>query len=168
MYDDEDEKVYAERPDRAALKREIAANKALILRMMAMSDTLFKQLDIPEKLSDAVLDARRFKGGARKRQLLYTTGLLRHEDPADLMLQIDNLERPLRQRVEEFHQVEQWRDQLLAGDVSVFDDLLAQYPAVDIQYLRQLVRNAAREKKNNKSPKSARLLFQYLKDLQTD
>lgn len=167
MYDDEEDgKIYAERPDRAALKVEMQASKALVLHMMGMSDTLFKKLEIPETLRDAVVDARRFKGGARKRQLLYTTGLIRHEDPEALYLQIENLERPLQRKVEEFHEVEQWRDQLLAGDAATMDDLLARFNDVDIQYLRQLVRNAAKEKKNNKPPKSSRLLFQYLKELQ--
>lgn len=167
MYeDDEDEEIYAERPDRAALKLELQASKALVLRMMNMSDALFKKLDIPEKLRDAVVDARKFKGGARKRQLLYTTGLIRHEDPAAISLQIDNLERPIQRQIEEFHEVEQWRDQLLAGDAATLDSLLARFNDIDIQYLRQLVRNAAKEKKNNKPPKSARLLFQYLKELQ--
>lgn len=167
MYDDdEDEKVYAERPDRAALKREMQANKALVLRMMNLSDGLFKGLDIPDKLRDAVVDARRFKAGARKRQILYTTGLIRHEDPAALNLQIDHLERPIKREVEAFHEVEQWRDQLLAGDAATLDNLLARFNTIDIQYLRQLVRNAAKEKKNNKPPKSSRLLFQYLKELQ--
>ncbi len=168
MYDEEDERVYAERPDRAALKAEMQANKALVLHMMAMSDALFKQLEIADGLRDAVVDARRFKGGARKRQLLYTTGLMRHEDPAALRLQIENLERPLQRKVEAFHEVERWRDQLLAGDAATLDDLLARFAGVDIQYLRQLVRNVAKEKKNNKPPKSSRLLFQYLKELQAD
>nr|CAA6829090.1 MAG: FIG138315: Putative alpha helix protein [uncultured Thiotrichaceae bacterium] len=166
MHDDEDEKIYAERPDRAALKLEVQANKELVLHLMNMSESLFKKMDIPERLRDAIVDARRFKGGARKRQLLYTTGLIRHEDPEALKLQIENLERPIQRKVEEFHEVEQWRDQLLVGDASVLDQLLAQFQGVDIQYLRQLVRNAAKEKKQNKPPKSARLLFQYLKELQ--
>ena len=67
-----------------------------------------------------------------------------------------------------FHRLEQWRDQLLAGDNAVLDTLLNEFDVVDFQYLRQLVRNAAKEKKNNKPPKSARLLFQYLKELQGD
>jgi ribosome-associated protein len=117
-------------------------------------------------LRDAVNDAKRFKAGARKRQIRYVTGLMRHEDGDAITAQIDQLERPARRQVAEFHQLESWRDQLLAGDVAVFDTLIAQFDGVDIQYLRQLVRNAAKETKNNKPPKSARLLFQYLKELQ--
>ncbi|CAG0907901.1 unnamed protein product, partial [Cyprideis torosa] len=138
MIDDEEEFVYAERPNRTLLKQETEAYKALVLRMMNMSETLFKKLDISDKLRDAVLDARRFKVGARKRQIRYTTGLLRHEDCAAINAQIDQLERPARQQIGEFHQLEAWRDQLLAGDADVFDTLMARFDGVDIQYLRQL------------------------------
>ncbi|MEZ5535609.1 MAG: ribosome biogenesis factor YjgA [Thiolinea sp.] len=165
--DDEEEFVYAERPNRTLLKQETEAYKALVLRMMGMSETLFKALDISDDLRNAVTDAKRFKVGARKRQIRYTTGLMRHEDCDAISAQIDRLERPSRRKVEEFHQLEAWRDQLLAGDGAVIDTLIAEFDALDVQYLRQLVRNAAKEAKNNKPPKSARLLFQYLKELQS-
>ncbi|MGB1009563.1 MAG: ribosome biogenesis factor YjgA [Thiolinea sp.] len=166
MYDDDDEKVYAERPNKTALKREAEANKALILRMMNMGDGLYKALELSEELREAVDNCKRFKKQALKRQLIFTTSLMRHEDPVAIAAQIDALERPAKQDVAAFHQLEQWRDQLLSGDNAVLDTLLNTFDAVDIQYLRQLVRNAAKEKKNNKPPKSARLLFQYLKELQ--
>ena len=53
MYDDDDEKVYAERPNKTALKREAEANKALILRMMNMGDGLYKALELSEELREA-------------------------------------------------------------------------------------------------------------------
>ncbi len=162
---DETEKVYAERPNKTALKREAEANKALILRMMRLGEGLYKKLELSETLRTAVDDAKRFKKQALKRQLIYTTGLMRNEDPTAIVAQIDALERPQRQAVDEFHQLEQWRDQLLAGDNGVLDVLLREYGELDIQYLRQLVRNAAKEKQQQKAPKSARLLFQYLKEL---
>ncbi len=163
---DEEEKVYAERPNKTALKREAEANKALILRMMNLGDGLYKKLDLSEELRAAVDDAKRFKKQALKRQLIYTTSLMRNEDPVAIAAQINVLERPAKQEVAAFHQLEQWRDQLLDGDNAVLETLLNEFDGVDIQHLRQLVRNAAKEKKNNKPPKSARLLFQYLKELQ--
>lgn len=162
----EEEKVYAERPNKTALKREAEANKALILRMMNLGDSLYKRLELSEELRTAVDDAKRFKKQALKRQMIYTTSLMRNEDPAAIAAQIDALERPAKQDTAALHQLEQWRDQLLVGDNRVLDTLLNELDGIDIQYLRQLVRNAAKEKKNNKPPKSARLLFQYLKELQ--
>jgi ribosome-associated protein len=42
--------------------------------------------------------------------------------------------------------------------------LVANFTDFDIQYVRQLVRNAQKEAKQNKAPKSARLLFKYLQE----
>lgn len=168
VQNEEDEHVYAERPNRNLQKREREASKALVLRMMGMSDSLFQSLDIPEELQDAVQDAKRFKTGARKRQIRYaTTMLLRLETTDEINTQIDRLQRPAQQEVEAFHEIEQWRDQLIAGDNDVLNTLIAQLPDLDVQRLRQLVRNANKEAKTNKPPKSARQLFQYLKELQT-
>ena len=162
----EEEKIYAERPNKTALKREAEANKALILRIMQLGDSLYQRLELSEALREAIDDAKRFKKQALKRQLIYTTSLMRHEDPAEISAQVDTLERPAKQDTAAFHQLEQWRDQLLNGDTGVLDTLVYTFDGLDIQYVRQLVRNALKEKKNNKPPKSARLLFQYLKELQ--
>lgn len=167
MYDD-DEKIYAQRPVKAALKREAEADKALILRMIKLGNTHFKALDISDKLRDAISDARRFKTAALKRQILYTVGIMRDEDSDAIRAQIDALERPALQEVEAFHQLEQWRDALLAGDNTTLDTLITTFETLDIQHIRQLVRNAQKEQKQNKPPKSARALFQYLKTLQED
>jgi ribosome-associated protein len=55
---------------------------------------------------------------------------------------------------------------LLDGDDEAINQAVSRFPAADRQHLRQLVRNAHKELQQEKPPKSARLLFQYLKDLQ--
>ena len=44
-------------------------------------------------------------------------------------------------------------------------EITRQWPATDLQHLRQLRRNALREQENNKPPKNYRAIFQYLKEL---
>jgi ribosome-associated protein len=44
-------------------------------------------------------------------------------------------------------------------------NLLDTCPDVDRQHLRQLVRNAIRERDQEKPPKAARALFRYLREL---
>jgi len=60
---------------------------------------------------------------------------------------------------------ERWRDRLLEEGDHVLEELVTQHPDVDRQYLRQLMRNAGKEKLANKPPRSARLLFRYLREL---
>jgi ribosome-associated protein len=55
---------------------------------------------------------------------------------------------------------------LLSGDASVMSLLMNQFENFDIQYVRQLVRNANKEASQNKPPKSARILFKYLQECQ--
>jgi ribosome-associated protein len=50
-------------------------------------------------------------------------------------------------------------------DNEALTELLNQFSTADRQHLRQLQRNAEKEIKAEKPPKSARLLYQYLKDL---
>ena len=44
-------------------------------------------------------------------------------------------------------------------------DVIQASPDLDRQHLRQLVRNAIRERDQEKPPKSARALYRYLRDL---
>lgn len=46
--------------------------------------------------------------------------------------------------------------------------LVSRFENLDIQYIRQLIRNAQKEAKQEKTPKSARLLFKYLQEQQTN
>ncbi|MDU6451578.1 MAG: ribosome biogenesis factor YjgA [Enterobacter hormaechei] len=50
------------------------------------------------------------------------------------------------------------------GDDAV-PEVLNLWPNADRQQLRSLIRNAKKEKEGNKPPKSARLIFQYLREL---
>jgi ribosome-associated protein len=45
------------------------------------------------------------------------------------------------------------------------NEIARRFPSADRQHARQLVRNALRERAQNKPPKSARALFQYLSEL---
>jgi ribosome-associated protein len=64
-----------------------------------------------------------------------------------------------------FHQLETWRDQLLQNSPTVMDELLTRFPGLNIQHVRQLVRNAEKETSRQKPAKSARILFKYLQAL---
>ena len=67
--------------------------------------------------------------------------------------------------VREHHIVEKWRERLLNEGHDALTELLDEYPHADRQQLRQLVRNAQKEKELAKPPKSSRLLYRYLKAL---
>jgi ribosome-associated protein len=90
------------------------------------------------------------------------------EDEASIRKALNNVQQPHRDEVKAFHEVEQWRDQLLQGDQVLLDGLVNKFVNVDRQYIRQLIRNAKKEQEQNKPLKSARLLFKYLTEIQGD
>ena len=63
-----------------------------------------------------------------------------------------------------FHQLERWRTRLIE-DEAALSDFIAQYPNVDSQQIRTLIRNARKEATLNKPPKSSRELFKLLREL---
>jgi ribosome-associated protein len=69
-----------------------------------------------------------------------------------------------REQAAKFHQLERWRDRLLADDKAISDLVLA-HPGADVQRLRTLVRNAHKELAANRPPKSSRELFKELRQL---
>ncbi|MEJ7747565.1 MAG: ribosome biogenesis factor YjgA, partial [Luteimonas sp.] len=70
-----------------------------------------------------------------------------------------------RRETAHLHQVEAWRDRLLADGDAALNALLDKYPAADRQRLRQLARNAVEERNRNKPPHAYRELFRELRAL---
>ena len=63
----------------------------------------------------------------------------------------------------EFHDLQQLRDDSVTHGDSVIQTLLDKYPELDRQKLRQMQRQAVKQKETEKPPKAAREIFQYLK-----
>lgn len=171
MMEDEQEDVLAERPNKTRIKREMLALRDLGKQMAELSPAKLAGLPVAENIVEAVTLARKLKKSALKRQFIYIEKLLRQLDEEEvnaIRKALDNLHQPHREEVEKFHQVESWRDRLITGDNNLINELVARFPAAERQYLRQLVRNADREQQQNKPPKSSRILFKYLAELQQE
>lgn len=88
------------------------------------------------------------------------------EDEASIRKALNKIQQPHKDEVNAFHEVEQWRNQLLLGDQVLLNALVNKFVNFDRQHIRQLIRNAKKEQDQNKPPKSARLLFKYLTEMQ--
>jgi ribosome-associated protein len=163
---DEQSEILSEEKSKSAVKRELEALKDLGRELVDLPARQLIQVTLDDTTRTAIIDAHGMKKGALKRQLRYIGSLLKNEDAAIIRTQLDRLEQPHRQQVRAHHEVEQWRDSLIAGDDLILPDLASRFADLDRQYLMQLVRNARKEQQQEKPPKSARTIFQYLKDLQ--
>lgn len=151
---------------KSQVKRELDALKALGKELMALSTKDLEKLDLSEDLLYAVTKAQSMSKGALKRQVGFIGGILSREDHAKIQSDLALIKLPHQGQVKQFHQLENWRDRLLEGDNAVYGELIAEFDGFDVQHVRQLVRNADREAKQNKAPKAARQLFQYLQSQQ--
>jgi ribosome-associated protein len=161
--DDDEEIIYV---SKSQLKRESHELQALGEELVELPAAKLAKIPLPEELADAIALAQRIKQrGGRKRQLQYIGKLMRKIDAEPIQQAMDALKLDATRETVQLHKLEQWRDRLVAEGDAALAELLDAYPNAERQHLRQLVRNAQRESKQNKPPKSAREIFRYLREL---
>ena len=90
---------------------------------------------------------------------------MRFEDPEPLQAALDKVRNKHSQATAHLHKLEQLRDRIVEEGDAAISDAMELYPNADRQRLRQLARQAAKEKKAGKPAKSYREIFQVLKAL---
>lgn len=154
------------RPNKTRLKREIQARSALVEQMTGLSDGELARLGMD---ADAIAEIARVRSikpsGARKRQLKFCVKRLQATDLSQVELYLNNRQSQQVSANQAFHRLEQWRDRLIGEGDGVIGEVLAEWPALDRQQLRQLVRDARREREHGKPVGAGRKLFRYLRTL---
>jgi len=152
-------------PSRSQQKRDAQALKAVGDKLVSMSRDQLKKLDLPVELADAVAEAQRIHArSGRKRQLQYIGKIMRNVDAAPIVAALARLEQTHQADNQVFHKMETWRDRLLSeGGDGVLTEFMQQFPDVDRQHFRQLVRQARNEKGEQK--RNTRLLFKEIRRL---
>ncbi|HKQ24550.1 MAG TPA: ribosome biogenesis factor YjgA [Burkholderiales bacterium] len=146
-------------------KREMQALQDLGEELVALGTDKLAELDLPTRLLDAVLDAKRIsKFGALRRQMQYLGRLMRNADADTIRAQLDVWKGTSIAETARVHAIERWRTRLIQ-DEQALGELLGQYPRADAQRLRALVRNIKREAAAKKPPRSFRELFQELREV---
>ncbi|MCF8207838.1 MAG: DUF615 domain-containing protein [Rhodoferax sp.] len=138
---------------RTDLKRESTELQKLGEDLLTLRTDLLARLTLPEKLVDAVADARRithFEG--RRRQMQYIGKLMRQLEPdrlTHIRVALQEQHTPTAQETLRLHQAEHWRDCLIADDDAI-GHWIALDPSTDAQQLRALVRQARKDHKPEK------------------
>jgi ribosome-associated protein len=167
MYDttDEFDEEESTRPNKSQQKREVQALFDLGARLVELETSTIHSLHLPQELVSAINDAKQIPSHiARKRQLKRIGKLLRSIDTTELQALIEKRDLQHQKGVSEFHHIEKWRDRLIQEGASAMSEFLEKHPDVDRQKLNQLVRAAAKEFQLARPPKSARLLFKFLRE----
>lgn len=157
---DEDDK------SRSQVKREFQELKVLGIKLTALSKGQLKAMPMSDRTREALLAAKGMKRTALQRQYRHLISLISEEEDIDTIRAAlaGNLQ-PHVDEVAAVHDAEQWRDKLLSDDESRFEAFTERHRTCDRLRLRQLVRNAKKERELQKAPKSARLLYKYVKQL---
>ena len=160
-------------PSRTELKRESSELQKIGADLLTLRSQFMDRLALPEKLRDAIVQARRitnFEG--KRRQMQFIGKLMRKLDAAEL----DRVRAALAEQHSgsaaetlALHQAEQWRDGLISDDAA-FEKWLVQYPLTDGQQLRALIRQTRKDAvpgKPGETPrhgKAYRDLFQLVRE----
>jgi ribosome-associated protein len=147
-------------------KRDMHNLQDLGQQLVDLPKDQFDKISLEESLRDAIVDARHIRQhGAKKRQLQYIGKIMRNIDAGPIKEQLDTIQGHSIQATQMLHNIERWRDRLLEQGDQALEELVIKFPQTDRQYMRQILRNAQKEKLTNKPPKSARILFSYLREL---
>ena len=133
---------------RTDLKRESTELQKLGEELLTLRTDLKERLQLPDKLVDAMAEARRitnFEG--KRRQMQYVGKLMRALDPEMLEAARNALQEQNKGSAREtlaLHEAEKWRDDLIARE-DALELWLAKYPQTDTQQLRALIRQARKD-----------------------
>ncbi len=149
------------------LKNEMLAIQKLGEQLVTLGPAALAKMPLDDELADAIALARRIdkKKEGYRRQLQLIGKLMRHRDNQPIKHALEQLQMSHRQATNQFHHIEQARDTVLKQGDRGINALLAEHPDLDRQKLRQLYRQANKQQQENKPPKAAREIFQYLKQM---
>ena len=142
------EQKHFQENSRTELKRESEELQKLGEQLMTLRAELFDRLQLPEKLVEAMAEARRitnFEG--KRRQMQYVGKLMRGLDEETRQAIRDALAEQhggSAQQTLALHAAERWRDDLVARDEAL-QQWLDAHPSTDAQQLRALIRQARKD-----------------------
>ncbi len=123
---------------KSEIKRDAEELKRLGAELVDLGKNSLDKIPLDEDLRNAIELAQRIKKEGRRRQLQLIGKMLRQRDEDPIRQALDKLKNRHNQQVALFHKLQQ---------------------------LRSMIRNAQKEKAANKTPKAARQIFQYLREL---
>ncbi len=155
---------------KSQLKREMQQLKALGERLLSLNESQLAQVPQTEDLAAALAEAKRLKSReGLRRQKQYIAKVMRHADVEGIKIVLERFDTAHQLNTRAFHDLETLREELISGDKQALGTAIARFPDVDRQKLRQLVKNAKKEREQNlksgsRETRQSRLLFRFLRE----
>lgn len=151
-----------EKPSKSKQKKTMLALQKLGEDLIDLSDKQLIELNLPEQLFDAIMEARQIKKfGAKQRQLQYIGKIMRRIDVTSIREKLIAWKQVNLNQIAHLHQTERWRERLLM-DPNAVTEFAVKFPTADITHIRLLIRNTLKERETGGPAKSYRLLFQVV------
>ena len=108
-----DDREEPERPSKSQRKRDMAALQDLGTELVMLNADQLAQIELPERLHEAIADAQRIRDfEGRRRQMQFIGKLMRETDPAPIRAKLDEWSGVARAGTAQQRLVERWREPL--------------------------------------------------------
>lgn len=150
-----------EKPSKSQIKREMASLQKLGEELVTLSASQLAKIPLEDSLLNAIKHAQTITSHeGKRRQLQYIGKLMRAVDSHPIEQALEKIKLKHNENIILFHQVERWRDRFIEKGDETLAEFITQYPEVDHQQLRQLIRGAQQTK-----PGAERELFRYIREI---
>ncbi len=141
------------------IKREMYKLQDFAQNLIEMSKHQRSRLPLSEDLKDAMIVADKIanKHEALRRHIRHVAKILLETDLAPINHAIDVMANKHQQETAKFVYLENLRDSLIDNGNDAIEAALAEFTSMERQKLRQLVRQAAKEKKAEKVGKHSKI-----------
>jgi ribosome-associated protein len=157
-------------PSRSELRRNALDMLKLAKQLVELPPSRIPKLKLPEDIVDEIGRTRKVTAHiAHKRQLAFLAKQMRrHGDEAftDARAALGEDRDRQRQEAAHMHRLEARREKLMEGGDVALGELFDEYPNLDRQHLRSLVRQAKTEREANKPLHAFRELYRIIKELE--
>jgi len=155
-------------PSKTALKAQDHALQDLGVALSELPPGRLAALDMPDDLRQAIREYQAIRAhGAKKRQRKFLGRLLRHIDTEPFEKVVEEFRTGNRAEARALHQVERWRDELIADDEAV-TRWMTEHPDTDAQHFRSLVRAARKHDAetgvSERHGRAYRELFKFIRE----
>ncbi|STX30147.1 alpha helix protein [Legionella beliardensis] len=145
-------------------KREAHALQKVGEELVALPAAKLAVLSLPDNLQQAIIAAKAIKShGALKRQMQLIGKIMRSIDSETIITAYSEMKAEESAKTAAFHDVELWRERLITEGKTALTEFINQYPHVDVQALRQMLKKAIAEKVSGQDKGASRALFRLLR-----
>ena len=160
--------VQADRPSKTRRKAEMDELQALGEALVRVDPRRLTDLDLPERLLEAIGETRRItQHEARRRQLQFIGRLMREVDASSIRARLAEWNDAPNREKARLHAIERWRERLLV-EPEALGALCAEHPSADRSALAALIDTVHRERIRGAAPRAYRELFRALDSVLRD